>query len=463
MLVMPEGNSLVPVVLVGCIPVIFILFALLPGRRAALAGFLGGWMFLPNAGFQIQYFPEYNKAMATCVGIFAATLVFDMDRFRRFRPCWIDLFPLTLSIVPFFSSLSNGLGAYDGFSAMTGAFTSWMLPYLVGRLYFTDLKGMRELILGFFIAGLIYLPFCLWEMRMSPNLHYHVYGFNPSAFVQAYRGGGYRPVVFMRHGLMTVMFLGMSALCGFALWLSGAKKTFLNLPIALPIGALVLITLLCRSTGAQVLMLAGIGALLFMRYVRNPLPVVGLALFVVAYVVIRGGGLWDGQDLIRLADDAFGSERASSLETRIANENALSAKARQRILLGWGGWGRNRVKDDFGRDASITDGLWVIILGTNGAIGIAAFLGTMLVPALMLIGRVPPRFWMHPSAAAATAGALICCLWVADCIPNSMFNPIYMVTTGGLAAFRKVRVMQRQPARNVNRVNGAAPARRMEA
>jgi hypothetical protein len=52
---------------------------------------------------------------------------------------------------------------------------------------------------------------------------------------------------------------------------------------------------------------------------------------------------------------------------------------------------------------------------------------------------------------------------VADCIPNSMFNPIYMVTTGGLAAFRKVRVMQRQPARNVNRVNGAAPARRMEA
>jgi hypothetical protein len=112
MLVMPEGNSLVPVVLVGCIPVIFILFALLPGRRAALAGFLGGWMFLPNAGFQIQYFPEYNKAMATCVGIFAATLVFDMDRFRRFRPCWIDLFPLTLSIVPFFSSLSNGLGAY---------------------------------------------------------------------------------------------------------------------------------------------------------------------------------------------------------------------------------------------------------------------------------------------------------------------------------------------------------------
>ncbi len=90
MLVMPEGNSLVPIVLLGWIPVIFILFALLPGRRAALMAFLGGWMFLPNAGFQLQYFPEYNKATATCVGIFAATLVFDTSRFRKFRLCWID-------------------------------------------------------------------------------------------------------------------------------------------------------------------------------------------------------------------------------------------------------------------------------------------------------------------------------------------------------------------------------------
>jgi hypothetical protein len=182
----------------------------------------------------------------------------------------------------------------------------------VGRLYFSDLQGMRELILGFFIAGLVYLPFCLWEMRMSPNLHYHIYGFNPSAFVQAYRGGGYRPVVFMRHGLMTVMFMGMSALCGCALWLSGAKKTLLKLPIAVPVGALAVTTLLSRSTGAQVLMLAGIGALFFMRYARNPLPVVATALFVIAYVVLRGGGLWDGQDLIRLADDAFGSTKTRS-------------------------------------------------------------------------------------------------------------------------------------------------------
>jgi O-antigen ligase len=253
---------------------------------------------------------------------------------------------------------------------------------------------------------------------------------------------------------MTVMFMGMSALCGCALWLSGAKKTLLKLPIAVPVGALAVTTLLSRSTGAQVLMLAGIGALFFMRYARNPLPVVATALFVIAYVVLRGGGLWDGQDLIRLADDAFGSERASSLETRIANENALAAKARQRPLLGWGGWGRNRVKDDWGRDASITDGLWVIIFGTNGVIGIAAFLGTMLVPVVMLTNRIPPRFWMHPSAAAATVGALICCLWAADCIPNSMFNPIYMVTAGGLAGLRKVRPLQRQPARNLQRTNG---------
>lgn len=444
MLVMPEGNSLVPIVLLAWVPAIFILFALLPGRRAALLAFLGGWMFLPDAGFQLQYFPEYNKATATCVGIFAAALVFDVDRFQRLRFSWIDLFPLVLSVVPFLSSLSNGLGIYDGMSAMTQAIATWAFPYFVGRLYFSDLEGARALIVGFFVAGLVYLPFCIWEMRMSPNLHFHVYGFNPSAFIQSYRGGGYRPVVFMRHGLMTAMFISMSTLCGCALWFSGARKTFWGLPIFFFVGASALVAMLSRSAGALALLLVGIGALLFMRHLKSAVPVVAIALLVFGYVVIRGGGLWDGQELIGMAEGVFGSERAGSLETRVINENALAAKARQQIVLGWGGWGRNRVKDEFGQDASITDGLWVIIFGTNGAVGIAAFLGTMLVPAVALVSRIPPRFWMHPSAAAATVAALICCLWAADCIPNAMFNPIYMVMAGGLAGFRKVKAVQRQ-------------------
>jgi len=56
--------------------------------------------------------------------------------------------------------------------------------------------------------------------------------------------------------------------------------------------------------------------------------------------------------------------------------------------------------------------------------------------------------------------ALICCLWVVDCILNSMFNPIYMVAAGGLAGFRKVRVFQRQSARNLQRPDGLAAANR---
>ena len=46
------------------------------------------------------------------------------------------------------SSLHNGLGVYDGLSAIFEQTVAWGMPYLLGRLYFTDYAGMRELAWG---------------------------------------------------------------------------------------------------------------------------------------------------------------------------------------------------------------------------------------------------------------------------------------------------------------------------
>jgi hypothetical protein len=451
-----DGNILVPIALFGWVPVIMVLFAMLPVRRAALIAFLAGWMFLPVAAYEIKFFPEYGKGSATCLGILAATLIFDTGRITRFRPHWVDLFPIILCISPFLASMSNGLGPYDGFSAANNSMSRWLFPYLIGRLYFTDLPSMRELVFGIFVAGLVYVPFCLFEIRMSPNLHYYVYGFHPSQFLQAYREGGFRPVVFMSHGLMTSMFMGMATLCGFGLWLSGSRKVFMSLPMPVFITVLAVTTVVSRSAGALALMLAGIGAIVVIKYMKTVLPVIAMICVAVAYVLIRGGGLWDGKELVDVASIVFGSQRAASLETRIVNENALAEKARQRVLFGWGGWGRNRVTNEQGQDASITDGLWIGILGTTGIVGLAGFMGTVLLPAALLVRRVPPRFWMHPMAAPCTVAALVVCLWMLDSIPNAMFNPIYIVAAGGLAGLRKVRAVQRQPVRARDEARGYA-------
>ena len=82
---------------------------------------------------------------------------------------------------------------------------TWGAPYLLGRLYFSEPAALRDLALATVSAALAYVPFCLWEIRMSPQLHAIVYGLQPFGFGQAIRFGGYRPSVFMTHGLMLGM------------------------------------------------------------------------------------------------------------------------------------------------------------------------------------------------------------------------------------------------------------------
>jgi len=438
-----SGNPLVGIALFGWVPFVLLLFTMLPPRRAALIAFLAGSMFLPSGGFKIHAFPEYNKTTAICVGILLSALIFDTGRITRFKPHWLDLFPIMYCVTPFFSSLSNNLGAYDGVSALTGSVISWLFPYFIGRLYFSDLQGMRELILGFFIAGMVYMPFCLFEIRMSPHLHYWIYGFSPTAFVHHIRSGGYRPVVFMGTGLRLTLFMGFTTLSGFGLWFSKVKTSFLGLPLWVSVFALALTTLLCKSVGAFILMLVGMGSLVIIKHLRTSAPVALLACAAVAYIVFRGSGLWSGMELVDMAS-IFGPEREGSLRVRIVNETALAERARERLLLGWGGWGDSRIKDEHGRDISITDGFWIIVFGTRGTLGLIAFAGTILGPVFLVIYQVSGRYWAHPAMMPAVIALLIICLWLVDSITNAMYNPIYIVTAGGLASLKAVKVTQRQ-------------------
>src|SRR4051812_47822860 len=157
--------------MIGWIPTVFALFAYLPPRRAMITSFVGAWLFLPMASYPLPFLPDYTKMSATCVGVFLATLVFDTNRVLRFRPSWVDLPLAVFCGGAFVTSITNGLGVWDGSSNMLSQVITWGLPYFIGRLYCSDSRGLRELAVGIFIGGLLYVPFCLFEMRMSPQLH----------------------------------------------------------------------------------------------------------------------------------------------------------------------------------------------------------------------------------------------------------------------------------------------------
>ena len=442
----------VELVLYAWVPAVLFLFTVLKPRHAVIVAYLGGWLFLPIFGVDLKGLPPYSKVSATAYGALFGALLFDTDRLTSFRPRWFDL-PIALwCVAPLFASLSNKIGAfggaYDGLSAMLSEIVMWGIPYYLGRIYFSDWEGVRELAVGVFIGGLVYLPLCLIEMRMSPQLHRWIYGYHQHSFGQQRRWGGYRPMVFMQHGLACAMWMTTASVVGLWLWMSGNVKKLFSVPMWLLVPPMIMTAVLCKSAGALILLLIGLATFYWVRYVRNALPLLLLIVFIPAYVGLRASSLWSGQDLVDAARVLFSDSRARSLQVRLDAENLLTEKALKKPAFGWGRWNRNRVIDERGKDQAVTDGMWVIVLGQAGFTGLAAITTTILLPALLFWRRCPTRWWMHPMAAAGAAFAVLLPLHMVDNLWNAMLNPIYVLVIGGLMALGSTaaRSAQTQPA-----------------
>jgi hypothetical protein len=306
------------------------------------------------------------------------------------------------------------------------------MPYFIGRVYFTDAEAVRELAIGFFISGLVYIPICLFEIRMSPQLSKWLYGFD--AGFSGQRLGGWRPTGLMASGLMLGMWMTAASLCGIWLWYTGSLKRVGRYKAGTLVIALVVVTFLCKSTGALVLLLIGLGVLFTIRYTRVAWPYLLLCTIPVAYPIIRAGGMWDGSQAVAWAQSAVGEDRAHSLRFRFKNEDILAEKALKRAMWGWGRFGKSRVFDENGKDISTTDGLWIITLGMSGIVGLTAVTAIFLLPGIRLWWRTKAADWSDPSFAALAAFAIILVLYAIDNILNAMLNPVITVCMGAVSA-----------------------------
>jgi hypothetical protein len=419
---------LVPVALFGWIPLILLLFALLPSRRAVAVSFVAGWLLLPMAGYGIPGLPDYTKMTATSVGVLIGVVLFDAGRLFAFRVRLIDLPMVVWCTCPFVSSVVNGLGAYDGFSSVLYQTERWGVPYFIGRLYFSDLEGLRELALGIFVGGLAYVPLCLYEIRMSPQLHEMVYGFHQHSFDQTMRFGGWRPTVFLQHGLMVAMWMTSGSVVGVWLWRSGSLTRLGRVPVWAILPFQVGTTILCKSLGALILLAAGLGLLFLNRF--RVLAILAVAAPAI-YMVVRIEG-WYPQVIID-AIARISEGHAGSLEFRVTQERFLIERALDQPLFGWGAHDRNRIFDEEGRDRSVTDSLWIITVGQKGLVGLAALTASLLAGVAGILIGTRPVHWAHPSLAPAVGLSVVVLLFTCDCLLNGMINPVYTLAAGGLA------------------------------
>ena len=414
------------IVLIGWAPVALVLFALLPPRRAVITAYLVAWLFLPMAGYGFVGWPDYTKVTATSLSVVLGVAIFDIDRLLAFRPRLMDLPMLVWCLCPVATSLSNGLGIYDGLSGFLAHALAWGVPYLMGRLYFRDPAGRRDLVVGLLIGGLVYVPLCLYEIRMSPQLHSTLYGFHQHSWMQTKRFGGWRPTVFLQHGLMVGMWMTVATVAGFALWHQGVLKRLWGVPAWALVLCMSVTTVLCKSSGAIALLLVGIGALLLIKQFRSVLPLLCLLALSPGHMVGRTLGLWTGDPLVRLAE-ATVPDRAGSLKGRLLSERLLADRAMERPLFGWGGFGRSLVR------GATPDGLWALEFGKYGLVGLVSLTSLFILPVAAFASRKTGGRLALPSCAPSTALCVILSIYSLDCLLNAMVNPIYTVAAGALA------------------------------
>ncbi len=293
--------NLFAVIVLSCwMPAVLPLFSVMTTRRTVILAYILAWLFLPNGAFSLPGLPDYTKVTATSMGVVLGGLLFDPRPLFALRPGWHDIPMLILCACPFASSLTNDLGAYDGTSAVVSQLITFGLPYLVGRAYLNDPEGIRDLAIGIVVGGLIYVPLCLWEMRMSPQLQATLYG--RGRFMNAMRYGGYRPLVFMTDGLELGMWMAAAAMIAGWLWAGGGVKKVAGWAFG-PLAAILLATaVLCKSTGAILQMFLGLVVLWTSRRFRSALPALALAAVAPLYCGVRTFGLWDGRAAVALRE-----------------------------------------------------------------------------------------------------------------------------------------------------------------
>ena len=435
---------------------------------AVLVLSLGGTLFLPvGAGFDFPVVPPLGGRTLPYLILMLAILVLWSEKMRGVDfGRWPDLFVILLSLSPTITAQLNsdvlvwgphtiqGLDTWDGFSAGARTFMDVGLPYMVGRIMFHTSSDLRRLMIWIAGAGLIYSLLALVEIRLSPQLHNWVYGYHPHEVRFQMRWGGYRPMVFLVGGLAVGLFMVITSLVGFGLGRARVNVGFVPAKLVGPY--LFVILVMCKSVAAigYGLLLAPVVAWMRPRGVH--LVALGLASVVILYPLLRTQDWVPTQAIVDTAA-SMSERRADSLLTRFDNEDRMLAHNWERFFFGWGGYGRGRVYDPRdGRDITLTDGQWMILLSTGGFMEWACFYTLLLWPVFLALTRLPRI--RGPDAILMACLLLVISTFALDHLLNGFFMNFPFVLSG--AAITLLKLLPREES-EVTRAGGepATPSR----
>ena len=432
-----------------------ILFRRLPAGRALLASLLIAYLFLPPApaGFDLPLMPPLTKetipnlvAAIVCLVMYRPGLRFLPD--SRLMRALLGLYMLS----PVLTVLTNGEPVFYGAVGLPGLSAPMAVgmminqalmiaPMLLAMNLLRSAADLRDALAALVIAGLVYSLPMLLEVRLAPQLNLWVYGFFQHNFEQMVRFGGYRPLVFLYHGLWVAFFAMTAVVAAAALWRTSHGPRWAQLAIVTVYLAVVLV--LCKSV-ASILYAMALLPLVLLAGPRWQLRVaVVLAVLSMAYPLAKGAHIVPEDQMLTMAA-SIDPDRAASLQFRFDQERILLERAEQKPLFGWGIWGRNHILDpNDGHILTVTDGRWIIVIGVLGWLGFLAEFGLLTAPVLLLWWRSRGQD-LSPHAAALS---LIVAINMVDLIPNATITPLTWLFAGAVLGHAETLVRRaRRPA-----------------
>jgi hypothetical protein len=421
--------------------VLWLLFSY-PAKKAIFIAITLGVLLLPTAfTIDLPLLPPLDKETITGLSI-AVFLFLLRKKFRIFQPGLVTklyiayfiglVITVELNAMPIITAKKYlpGLTHYDAFSLMVRIILNTM-PFYLGRYFSTSVKDTE----GFFkivvIMALIYSIPMLYELKMSPQLHYMFYGIQPAQFLQQVRESGYRPMVFIGHGLALAFWFSTAVIAAGVLFKNKIRTT-LTSPFA-TLCYLLVILFLCKTWSAIAYVIFG---LLFIFKLKPNTQVkwsLIIASLVILYPVAKVADVFPEREIVSMISQ-YSSERAQSIQFRFQNEDAMLEHAMKKPSFGWGEWGRNRVYSiEDGRDLTIVDGRWIGELGVNGWFGFLLSYAILLTP--LYYAQKAVHYIKDPKDQVYFASlAVILAIGVVDSIPNTGMGPMHLFFSGILLA-----------------------------
>lgn len=421
-------------------PIISILlFINLSFERAIIWSIILPFMILPvGSGVDLPILPILDKTTIPNITLIILSIIFSNQIFSIFPKDKITfILFLIILLIPFFTAITNSdpiifpLG-YIPEMTIKSTINAFIItfvtvaPFIVGRNFLYSPISHQIFLEIIVYATLIYSILMIVEIRLSPQLHQWVYGYFPHTFLQQIRQGGFRPVVFMGHGLTVAFFTMLATFSALMLWKGNNKNYYLAKSIYL-----LIVLIFCKTLSAILYIIVLIPIAIIKKKRLQLFIAICMVSFSVLYPAVRGMKLLPIDYMVDIAY-SYDAERGQSLEFRFDHEERLLSRAAERPFFGWGSWGRNHVHDEItGESVSVTDGYWIIVIGVSGWIGYIATFGLLAWPVFIIIFKVEKNHVKNSTIALC----LIIGINMIDLLPNASIWPLTWLVVGSLVGY----------------------------